>query len=126
MGELHGSLATRVRYRQDLQLAHSRGERLEEELFSVASRLAQLREAIDQATFADKRRAVVELVKGVEVASQEINGKNTAVDTITYRFDHIPGVHQSRGSFVVDETLGHSASGAGSGLGEPRIPNKPM
>ena len=80
----------------------------------MAERLATLRERVDQATFEDKRHAVVELVKGIEIATEEIDGKNTAVVTITYRFDHIPGVHQGRGSLIVDETLGRSINYSGS------------
>ena len=106
--EIHFSLETVERFRDDLLQSHARGEQLEKELFGVAERLSALRERVDQAAFEDKRRAVVELVKEIEIATEEIDGKNTAVVTITYRFDHIPGVHQGRGSLVLEETLGRS------------------
>ena len=103
--EIHFSLETVERFRDDLLQSHARGEQLEKELFGVAERLATLRERVDQATFEDKRRAVVELVKGIEIATEEIDGKNTAIVTITYRFDQVPGVQQGRGTLVVHETL---------------------
>ena len=59
--------------------------------------MAILGKPVDHATFEDKRRAVVELVKGIEIATEEIDGKNTAIVTITYRFDQVPDVKQGRG-----------------------------
>ena len=103
--EIHISIETMQRYRDDLQQSHARGEQLEQELFRVAERLATLRDRVDQATFEEKRRAVVELVRGVQIASEEINGKNIAIVTITYRFDQVPGVLQGRGTLVPEETL---------------------
>ena len=106
--EIHFSIETMERYTDDLQQSHARGEQLDKELFGVAERLATLRERVDQATFEDKRRAVVELVKGIQIASEEIDGKNTAIVTITYRFDQVPGVLQGRGTLVPEETLRRS------------------
>ena len=103
--EIHISIETMESYRDDLQQSHSRGEQLDRELFGVAERLATLRERVDQASFNDKRRAVVELVKGVQIASEDIDGKNTAIMTITYRFDQVPSVVQGRGTLVPEETL---------------------
>ncbi len=103
--EIHFSLETVERFRDDLLQSHARGKQLEKELFGVAERLATLRERVDQATFEDKRRAVVELVKRIEIATEEIDGKNTAIVTITYRFDQVPDVQQGRGTLVLEETL---------------------
>ena len=103
--EIHDSIETMELYRDDLQKSHIRGEQLEKELFGVAERLATLRERVDQASFEDKRRAVVELVRGIHIASEEIDGKNTAIVTITYRFDQVPDVLQGRGTLVPEETL---------------------
>ena len=105
--EIHRSLDTMERFRDDLQQSHARGDQLDEELFGVAERLATLKERVDQATFEDRRRAVVELVKGIEIATEKIEGKKTAIVTITYRFDQVPGVHQGRGALtlVPEETL---------------------
>ena len=105
--EIHRSLDTMERFRDDLQQSHARGDQLDKELFGVAERLATLKERVDEAAFEDKRRAVVELVKGIQIATEEIDGKKTAIVTITYRFDHVPGVHQGRGALtlVPEETL---------------------
>jgi len=67
-----------------------------------------------QASFDDKRRAVLELVRGIQIVSEEINGKNTAIVTITYRFDQVPGVLQGRGTLVPEETLRRSLNYSGS------------
>ena len=99
--EIHRSLDTMERFRDDLLGSHARGEQLDKELFGVAERLATLKERVDLATFEDKRRAVVELVKGIEIATEQIEGKKTAIVTITYRFDHVPGVHQGRGTLTL-------------------------
>ncbi|MFV2044935.1 MAG: hypothetical protein ACC700_17075 [Anaerolineales bacterium] len=71
----------------------------------MRGRTATLRERVDHATFEDKRQAVVELVKGIQIASEEIDGKNVAFVTITYRFDQVPGVMQGRGTLVPEKTL---------------------
>ena len=80
----------------------------------MRGRLATLRERVDHATFEDKRQAVVELVKGIQIASEEIDGKNVAFVAITYRFDQVPGVIQGRGTLVPEKTLKRSLNYSGS------------
>ena len=63
----------------------------------MRGRLATLRERVDHATFEDKRQSVVELVEGIQIASEEIHGKNVAFVTITYRFDQA-SPHANAGS----------------------------
>ena len=69
------------------------------------ARLTKLRDRVDHAGFEEKRRAVVELVKAIEIASKDVSGENTAFVTITCRFDQVPGVQQGRGTLVLNETL---------------------
>ena len=83
-------------YRSDLKIKHARGEALEQELFAVAERLSSPRSRVDQASFDEKRRAVVELVKGIEITTETIDKKRVAVVTITYRFDQ-PDSHAELG-----------------------------
>ena len=60
-------------------------------------------------------------MKGIEIASEAITGKNTAFAAVTYLIDPVTGVIIDRGTFVVDETVGHSPSGAGPGLSFSRM-----
>ena len=105
LGEIHISIETVERYSDNLHQSRTRSEQLDKELFGVAERLATLRERVGQASFKDKRRAVVELVKGVQIASEKVDRENAAMAMITYRFDQVPGVLQGRGTLVPEETL---------------------
>ena len=87
LAEIRASLASLEAYRGQLQARLDAGEALEQELFSVARRLATLRGRIDRASFAHKRRAVEELVKGITVATRIADGRKTPVVSITYRFE---------------------------------------
>ena len=87
LAEVRASLASLEAYRGQLQARLDTGEALEQELFSVARRLATLRGRIDRASFAHKRRAVEELVKGITVATRIADGRKTPVVSITYRFE---------------------------------------
>jgi len=75
-----------IAYRATLELQKLRAETLEDDLVAVASRLARLGDRIDQASFGERRRAVEELVKDIQVEPQTIDGKTIPVVTITYRF----------------------------------------
>ncbi len=46
---------------------------------------------IDAATFEEERRAVEELVRGIEVETQNVDGKRIQIITVTYRFNE-PGL----------------------------------
>ena len=63
------------------------GEHLEAELFSVAKRLSKLGHAIESAAYSERRHAVTELLKGIEVETIQNDKKKVAVITITYRFN---------------------------------------
>jgi hypothetical protein len=60
---------------------------LEKELFGIAERLSSLQSQIQNATFDDKRRAISELVKGIQVSTETIHGEKTAFIEVTYRFE---------------------------------------
>jgi hypothetical protein len=74
-------------YKRHLEDKYARGEALDKELFGIATRLAGLQERIQRASFEDKRRAITELVRGIRVSTEEIQGKRTANVEITYRFE---------------------------------------
>ena len=79
---------------------------LEDDLFGVANKLSSLGSRIDRATFEERRRAVVELVKEIQVLPQEISGKHTPVVTITYRFNvPSPRIASPEPAVVLDHTL---------------------
>ncbi len=74
-------------FRNQLEVEKARANTLEDELIEVAERLAKLGERIDQATFDERRRAVVELVKEIQVVPDVVDGKRVSLVTITYRFN---------------------------------------
>ena len=78
LGEIRSSLGSLDRFKRDLEQV---GEHLEKELFGVASRLTKLRDRVD--------RAVVEPVKGIEIALEFVSKRNTALITVNYRFDQV-------------------------------------
>lgn len=86
LSEIRGSLAALTAYTAALETRREAGEALERELFGLPERLARLRSRVEGATFEERRRAVLELVKSVEVATEMVAGQKTAVVTITYRF----------------------------------------
>lgn len=75
-----------IAYKAALEVQRLRADTLEDDLIDVASRLAQLGDRIDQASFEERRHAVEELVKEIQVQSQTLDGKRIPVITITYRF----------------------------------------
>ena len=82
---------------------------LEEELLYVADRLSSLGNRIDQATFEERRRAVVELVKEIEVYSENIDGKKMPIVTITFRFNDLcPNLEPPDTAVVIDHTHGRA------------------
>jgi hypothetical protein len=86
LGENHRAQDELITYRATLELQRLRAETLEDDLIDIASRLAKLGDRIDQASFGERRRAVEELVKEIQVEPQNIDGKTIPVVTITYRF----------------------------------------
>lgn len=89
-------------YISRLQAERLRSRSLEHELEGVAERLKALSSRIENATFEEKRNAILALVKGIEVVPQEINGKRYPVVTITYRFNEpCPEVPELPGEIFV-------------------------
>jgi site-specific DNA recombinase len=86
LAELRRSQNTLEAHKRHLEGRFTRGDTLEKELFGIAKRLAGLQNQIHNATFDDKCRAVSELVKGIQVSTETIQGKKTAIVEITYRF----------------------------------------
>ncbi len=76
-----------IAYRTTLETRRLQAMTLEDDLVDVADRLGQLGNRIDQASFAEKRRAVEELVKEILVQPNMVDGKVVPVVTLTYRFN---------------------------------------
>ena len=72
------------------------------------------KKASAEATVRNIRRKTRRRYSAEEKIRIVLDGKNTAVVTVTYRFDHKTGVHRGRGSLVIDETLGRSLNYSGS------------
>ncbi len=85
--QIRRSKTTLRAYKRQLLDRQSRGESLEKELSDVALRLASLQDGIHKASFEDKRRAITELVRGIQVSTETIGGESTTVIEITYKFD---------------------------------------
>ena len=90
LAENHRSRDELIAYKAALEGQKLRAETLEDDLVDVASRLVKLGDRIDQASFDERRRAVEELVREIQVQPQTIDGKTMPIVTITYRFNE-PG-----------------------------------
>lgn len=88
--EIRRELTSLEPYYAQLENRLASSESLEDELFSVATRLSHLKEQIGSASYEEKRRAIEELVRGIEVATQDVGSEKTSIVTITYRFEN-PG-----------------------------------
>ena len=87
LAELRRSQNTLEAHKRHLEGRFSRGDSLEKELFGIAERLSSLQGQIHNASFDEKRRAISELVKGIQVSTETILGKKTAIVEVTYRFE---------------------------------------
>jgi len=87
LSENHKAQDDLIAYKAELETKELRSQTLEDDLRDVASRLAQLGDRIEQASFEERRRAVEELVKEIRVQPQAIDGKLIPVVIITYRFN---------------------------------------
>jgi site-specific DNA recombinase len=87
LSENHKEQNELIGYKVELETKDLRSRTLEDDLIDVASRLAQLGDRIEQASFEERRRAVEELVKEIRVQPQAIDGKLIPVVIITYRFN---------------------------------------
>jgi site-specific DNA recombinase len=105
LSENHKEQDELIAYKADLETKDLRSRTLEDDLIDVASRLAQLGDRIEQASFEERRRAVEELVKEIRVQPQAIDGKLIPVVIITYRFNE-PGqiVIPPPATMIIDHT----------------------
>ncbi len=87
--EIRSGEASLQAYRASLATRLQAGEALDEELFGVASRLAHLQGRIDQAAFEERRRALRQLVKGIEVRTKVVDGQRIPHVVITYAFQDL-------------------------------------
>lgn len=111
-------------YRASLAARLQAGEALDQELFGVASRLASLKDRIDQASFEERRRAVRRLVKGIEVRTKVVDGKRIPHVSITYHSQDLslPDVSQFQiFTYGADRTDGREESNRDSRLRLGRI-----
>ena len=74
-------------YQQELENQRLHHNQLHDELLSVASRLEYLGHNIENATFEERFKVVSELVKSIMANKMVVDGKETPVVTITYRFN---------------------------------------
>ena len=92
-------------YKSLLEAEKLKSNTLEDDLMDVSVRLRRLGDRIDQASFEERRRAVVELVKDIRVGSETIVGKQVPIVTITYRFNEpYPSEPASPPAVVLDYT----------------------
>jgi len=87
--EIRSGEASLQAYRTTLTARLQAGDALDQELFSVASRLARLKDRIDQASFEERRRAVRQLVKGIDVRTKAVDGRRIPHVVITYAFQDL-------------------------------------
>ncbi|MFC2043022.1 recombinase family protein, partial [Chloroflexota bacterium] len=87
LSEIHNSQESLIEYNITIELDRLMNSTLENELLNVAERLSKLGERIDQSSYEEKRRAVVELVKDIQAVPEIINGNQIPIVTITYRFN---------------------------------------
>jgi hypothetical protein len=73
-------------HKADLELPRIRSETVEDDLVEVSGRLARLENRIDQASFGERRRAVEELVKEIQVEFHTADGKTMPIFTTIFRF----------------------------------------
>jgi site-specific DNA recombinase len=89
LGEIRTSEASLKAYGVSLRGRLQAGEALDEELFGVATRLGALKDRIDEANFEERRLAVRQLVKGIEIRTKAVDGKRIPHVAITYHFEDL-------------------------------------
>ncbi|MGA7193615.1 MAG: recombinase family protein [Anaerolineales bacterium] len=108
LSENKASLKSLQVYKEQLQNRMSNSKRLEEEIQSVADRLASLQGNIENATYEEKFKAVSALVKSITVNKNKVGEKDIPVVTITYRFndpESLPAFSPSVSAILEDCTL---------------------
>ena len=94
-----------VSYRAWLESEKIKAGSFEVDLLNVAERLARLGDRINHATFEERRRAVMELVKDILVVPERIDGKLVPLVTITYRFNEpCPTITLPEPTVIIDHT----------------------
>lgn len=76
-------------YLYQLTSEKEKSDNIDNEFQDINERLSDLNGRIENATFAEKRNAICELVKEIIVTPEEINGKIIAVVQITYKFSEV-------------------------------------
>jgi hypothetical protein len=105
LGENHKAQEALITYRSWLESEKLKAQNLEDDLLNVAERLEQLGNRIDNATFEERRRAVIELVKEISVVPEKIDGKLIPLVTITYRFnEQCPTIIPPMSTVIIDHT----------------------
>ncbi|HUI87718.1 MAG TPA: hypothetical protein VLX61_03225 [Anaerolineales bacterium] len=112
LSENKASLKSLQAYKEQVQSRTSNSKRLEEEIQSVADRLASLQGNIENATYEEKFKAVSALVKSITVNKNKVGQKDIPVVTITYRFndpESLPAFSPSIPAIVGNYTLTDSS-----------------
>jgi site-specific DNA recombinase len=87
LGGIRNSQNSLLEYKKKIEEDRIKNRTLEKELRNVAERLSKLGERIDQSSYEEKRRAVVELVKDIQTIPEIIDDNQIPIVTITYRFN---------------------------------------
>jgi site-specific DNA recombinase len=86
LAENRKSIKVLVAYKKELESEKAKNRTFESEMTEIASWLSKLRDRIDQATFEEKRMAVLALVKSIVVDLETVGGKKTSKIKVIYRF----------------------------------------
>ena len=87
--EIRSAEASLKAYRDSLAARLQAGEALDQELFGVATRLGALKGRIDEASFEERRLAVRQLVKGIEIRTKTVDGKRIPHLVVVYHFEDL-------------------------------------
>jgi hypothetical protein len=87
LAENRRSLEELQAYKSTLESDKLKADSFGDELVDVAERLAKLGDCIDQASYEERRKAIVVLVKEINIMSETIEGKIVSMVTITYKFN---------------------------------------
>ena len=113
LGDNRRSLEALRTYRTVLEAEKLKAKSLEDDLMNVAIRLSKLGNRIEEATFDERRKAVVALVKNITVVPQLVDGKIISVISITYRFNEpCPTLTPPALSVIPDYTSARAATTA--------------
>lgn len=89
LGEIRTAESSLKAYGASLRDRLEAGEALDQELFGVATRLSALKGRIDEASFEERRLAVRQLVKRIEIRTKVVDGRRIPHVAITYHFEDL-------------------------------------